>query len=919
MIKITFNIKYNTNWGQRIFIAGSCEELGAGIIHAAKKMRYHNDGEWRLTIFVPDSIKKIDYRYMVEDKNEMRIPENRSHHAMFEPGCDSYVLHDCWFSEPVNRTFYTSAFTKNLFVRHDTKNAENKTDIAKKNNCVILRLSAPQIEPEQVVAIAGNQHCLGNWNPENAPHMSADHFPQWEIRLNVDDISFPMEYKFIVLDSDTNSIRYWETGENRVVRQFPEEERRCLVMNDYPLRTPEHSWKACGTVIPVFSLRSEDSFGIGDIGDIKKLIDWTKKTGQHLLQVLPMNDTTCSHTWEDSYPYSAISIYALHPLYINIPMLGNLDDKKKMAFFNKMQKKLNERETVDYPSTERIKTFYYREYFRQEKESFLKDIDFKTFIAENKDWLIPYAAFSYLRDKNNTADFSEWREHARYERKKVEELCHPDHEAYEEFLYLFFVQYTLHTQFESIAAYARQNAVVLKGDLPIGINRKSVEAWTDPNYFNMQQQTGAPPDDFSDTGQNWSFPTYNWEVMEKDGFSWWKKRFHKLNHYFDCFRIDHILGFFRIWEIPYHYIEGLCGHFRPALPLSGEEIERYGLVFDERWTKPCIHTRFLPCIFGENKNFALHKTPESQHFISENFEKTVDNERYGYLRHIDAEHLTLNEFCSTQRKIKKLFEGSNDRKSQNIRDGLMRIANETLFIEDPYDAKCYHPRISAYTSYAYRELSNENRMAFDRIYHDFYFLRHHHFWKETALNRLTPLINSTEMLVCGEDLGMIPTSVHEVMDRLQIFTLEIERMPKALHTEFADLKTLPYRSVCTTSTHDINPLRAWWKEDREKTQRYYNNILQRTGKAPDECSPEIAEQIIRNHLQSPSMLTVIPLQDWFAVDEQIKRQDTGAERINIPSDPNNYWCYRMHITLETLLCANNFNTKIRNLITDSKR
>jgi 4-alpha-glucanotransferase len=370
-----------------------------------------------------------------------------------------------------------------------------------------------------------------------------------------------------------------------------------------------------------------------------------------------------------------------------------------------------------------------------------------------------------------------------------------------------------------------------------------------------------------------------------------------LNRFFDCFRIDHILGFFRIWEIPLEFTEGLCGHFRPAAPLSEEEIGNYGIRFKNRWTKPCIHTRFLPDVFGEN----------------------TGNDLYRYLCNIDAEHLILNEFCSTQRKITRLFEGSNDNKSQSIRDGLMYIANEILFLEDPYRAKCYHPRIAAYKSYAYRELSGENRRAFDRLYHDFYFLRHNSFWKETALKRLIPLINSTDMLVCGEDLGMIPASVHEVMNKRQIFTLEIERMPKTLNTEFTDLHTLPYHSVCTTSTHDITPIRAWWKEDRGKTQRYYNIVLQRNGKAPEECSTEIAEQMIINHLHASSMLTVIPLQDWFAVDEEIKSRNPEAERINTPANPNNYWRYRMHITLETLLHATNFNRKIRTLITESKR
>ncbi|MDR1381233.1 MAG: 4-alpha-glucanotransferase [Tannerella sp.] len=892
-MKITFNIRYDTDWGQRIFIACLHAESVTDIMNVAREMHYHSDGEWRLTIPLPDSTESIYYKYMIEDKDGVRTAEAGFRHATFEYGYDSCVLHDYWLSEPADRTFYTSTFTKNIFARHNRKDEKDATG----NPNLVIRLSAPEIEPEQTVAITGNQKRLGNWNPASAPQMSADNFPQWEIRLNSGDISFPLEYKFVVMESKTNRLRYWEEGENRFINQLPVEDPCLAVINDYPLKTPGFSWKACGTVVPVFSLRSADSFGIGDIGDLKKLVDWVKKTGQHLIQVLPMNDTTCSHTWKDSYPYSAISIYALHPLYINIPMLGGLKDKNRMDFFSNLRQKINAEETVDYPSAEKYKTAYYREYFLQEKENILKNGDFKTFISQNRDWLIPYTAFSYLRDRNNTADFSEWGEYARYERKKAENLCSPDNEAYDEISFLFFIQYTLHTQFEAIAAYARENRVVLKGDIPIGINRKSVEAWTEPEYFNMQQQTGAPPDDFSDTGQNWSFPTYNWEVMEKDGFAWWKKRFNKLNRYFDCFRVDHILGFFRIWEIPLRYTEGLCGHFRPALPLSKEEIGNYGIPFDERWVKPHIHTRFLPDVFGE----------------------TADNGLYRYFSHTDAEHLSLNDFCSTQRKIEQLFEGCGDKKLQIIRDGLMYVANETLFIEDPYDVKRYHPRISAYKSYAYRELSDENRRAFDRLYHDFYFLRHNSFWKETALNRLTPLINGTEMLVCGEDLGMIPASVHEVMNRLQIFTLEIERMPKTPNTEFTDLKTLPYHSVCTTSTHDINPIRAWWKEDREKTQRYYNNILQHNGKAPDECSPEIAEQIIQNHLQSPSMLTVIPLQDWFATDERIKRQDAEAERINTPANPDNYWRYRMHITLETLLCADNFNEKISRLIAGSKR
>ena len=897
-MNVIFNIKYDTVWGERLFIAGSCIELGADNINAAKEMHCHSDGEWQIEVSFLYPTKDIKYKYLIEDINGIRKPVTGGtvHHFTPDKNCDYYYIYDYRLSEPDDRTFHTSAFTKNLFARRGQK-TELKTSKNNGKKNITLRLVEPRVKPDQVVTVTGNQHCLGNWNPDNAPRMSAINFPDWEIELKTGDLSFPLEYKFVISDNKTKKLCYWEEGDNRILKNPFEKDNSYIFVNNYPLKTPDFSWKACGTVIPVFSLRSNDSFGIGDLGDIKKLIDWSKKTGQHVIQVLPMNDTTRAHTWKDSYPYSAISIYALHPLYINIPMLGRLNNKKRAAYYSRAQKRLNTKKTVDYQSVEEYKTEYFHEYFEQEKENILRNNSFRDFIAQNREWLIPYAAFSYLRDKNNTADFNKWGEYAHYDRKKIEKFCHPESEAYNDFSYIFFIQHTLHEQFKSVSEYARENNIILKGDIPIGVNRESVEAWTEPDYFNMRGQTGAPPDDFSETGQNWSFPTYNWDIMEKDGFEWWKKRFRKLNNYFDSFRIDHILGFFRIWEIPKEYIEGLCGHFRPALPLSEDEIGSYGMAFDIRWTTPRVNISFLPEIF----------------------EDIPGEDIYKYLNFTDAEHLTLNELCSNQKKINKLFEGNKDKILQKIRSGLMNIANEVLFLKDPYSNNCFHPRISAFKSYIYRELSDENRAAFDKLYYDFYFVRHNNFWKETALKRLTPLINSTDMLVCGEDLGMIPASVHEVMNKLQILTLELERTPKDGDSEFSDLTMLPYHSVCTTSTHDMSPIRTWWKEERNKIQRYYNYILHHDGTALDDCPAEIAEQIITNHLQASSMLTVIPLQDWFAIDDKIKRPDDGAERINVPSDPDNYWCYRMHITLEKLLLADKFNKKIRSIVTASGR
>ena len=924
-MQLVFHIKYHTLWGERLFMAGSCTELGDNDANNALEMVCHEPGEWRREVSLPDTMKEISYTYLVKNDKGVRKREESGfkHHISFGqlgdinfPTNDEapeqvdeyqnhiYFIYDEWDATPTDKIFYASAFTKNIFAR------PAKTPSKAQNN-VIFRVGAPQIKPAQVVALTGNQRCLGNWEPHKALHLSDANYPLWEIRLDANDISFPLEYKFVVLESDTNRLCYWEEGDNRVMHQLQQMDQRpinsrhsslcgSVMLNTCRFRTPDIGWKACGTVIPVFSLRSEQSFGIGDIGDLKKFIDWAKVTGQHVIQVLPMNDTTRTHTWNDSYPYSAISIYALHPLYIHIPSMGALRDGKKSAYYQKMQQQLNSKETVDYPSVEKYKTAYYRDFFEQEKEAILKDDEFQKFVAHNKEWLIPYSAFSYLRDVYHTADFTKWGDDARYHHEQAARFCQPDSASWHAFSYLFFIQYILHKQLKDVFRYARENRILLKGDLPIGINRESVEAWAEPGYFNRQVQAGAPPDIFSDKGQNWSFPTYNWDVMKKDGFDWWKKRFQNLQQYFDCIRIDHILGFFRIWEIPYDYTEGLCGYFNPALPLHKTEIEQYGMVFDEQWLTPHIHVKYLPELFGNTLPPSLRGTKQ-----------------YGeYLHYCDSEHLTLNENCSTQRKIEQLFNDRNDKNVQIIKEGLMRIANEVLFIRD---SNGYHPRIMANQSYAYRELTEQNRQAFDRLYHDFFFVRHNRFWKETAISRLQPLLESTQMLVCGEDLGMIPATVHEVMDQLQLLSLEVERMPKVMENEFTDLKRLPYHAVCMTSTHDMNPIRAWWKENKEKTQRYFNNILCHDGIAPEACSAMMAVQIITNHLGASSMLTMIPLQDWLAMDDKLKRLDAGAERINDPANAHHYWRYRMHVTIETLLQSTGFNEKINAMITESGR
>lgn len=893
MKHVSFNIKYSTKWGQKLFVSGSIEELGYWEPVLAKEMTYTENDVWQLNIELPDSVVGFEYHYILND-NDQLIFEDRacSHNVSIIEEDTTYLLYDNWQFQPANYSFYSSAFQKCLW-----KHNISPTPHINSDKKIILNIEAPKIKDDESLFLTGDQSYIGNWNIHQSMALTHIEGSLWSIELDANKLTFPMEYKFVVCNHN-KELRYWELDGNRIL-DFPDiAAKETLIVSGLIFRENQPHWHGAGTVVPVFSLRSYSSFGIGDLEDLKLLIDWSKKTSQSLIQILPMNDTIKDYSWKDSYPYSAISIYALNPIYISIRKLGPLKEDARNEFYAHKQNKLNNLIEIDFEEVLLNKIAYCKEYFAENRDYILSTEEFKSFFDKNEEWLIPYAAFSHLRDTYHTPDYTQWKEYSVYDKFSIRDLCSGDSIHYDNISFFYFLQYVLDKQFREVSEYARQNGIILKGDLPIGVNRMSVESWMEPQYFNLDSQAGAPPDDFSTNGQNWGFPTYNWDAMELDGYSWWNKRFKKLEDYFDAFRIDHILGFFRIWEIPSEYVQGLCGHFNPALPLSKDEIESFGLAFNElRFTSKYIRHDFIEELFGKLT------------------EEIIDS----YLAQSSEHHFVLKSFCDTQKKIASLFDGKNDDRSVKIKNGLFAICNEVLFLRDPRDPDKFHPRISANQSFMYRELDDEEKEAFDKLYNNFFYHRHNEFWKNIALRHLSPMVEGTKMLVCGEDLGMIPQSVPEVMKRLQILSLEIERMPKQQNKEFEDLTVLPYLSVCSTSTHDMSPLRSWWNEDHERTQRYYNNILKHSGLAPQDCSADLQSQIVWNHLSADSMLTIIPLQDWFGIDDSIKNPDAESERINIPAEANHYWRYRMHIPLEKLLAADHFNSKISDMILSSKR
>ena len=890
-MKVQFNIHFKTNWGQSLvlFLHTSPDTTQSVMMSCSDK------SVWTAEINLDSNTAGISYQYSLLNADKSSVYEYGGIRQIHFPiAKEKVIIKDNWRASYGDSPFISAAFSNCFFKRSGRADSGFKP-----NENLILSINCPQMEPNRHFAIVGNQEALGNWDVSRKVKLDETRYPIWRFALDANKIKFPLEYKYLIVDSATDEVLAWGGGPNRLVEKG--DKQALNIVNDEHFIRTIPSWKGVGVAIPVFSLRTQDGFGIGEFYDLKKMVDWAKRTGQHIIQTLPINDTILYHTNYDSYPYNAVSVYALHPIYLHLESVGKLKTKKQKDYFEAKKHDLNGKTFSDYQNVMTAKWEYFKAVYPHESTAVFDSSEYKNFFEANKEWLVPYAAFSYLRDLHGTPEFGKWPSFSNYNKAEIEELTSVEKPHYNEVAIFYFLQYHLHKQLVEVHDYARANGIAIKGDIPIGVSPRSVDAWVEPNLFNTNVQAGAPPDDFSATGQNWGFPTYNWEGMEKDGYLWWRKRFQKLAEYFDAYRIDHILGFFRIWEIPVDAVWGLTGSFHPALPFTRNDLESKGLWWDEnRFLKPYLKEHVLYATFG----------------------KYTDDVIREYLLQDGWQNYKFKPEFNTQKKIEAHFAslGYNfGNKEVLIRDGLYMLHCEVLFVRDSRDSRKFHPRISMQSSATFRDLPDETRRLLDRIYVDYFYHRHTEFWKQQALKKLPALISSTNMLVCGEDLGMVPDSVPDVMNELEIVSLEIQRMPKKPNTEFALPTDAPYRSVCTTGTHDMNPLRAWWEEDHVISQRFYNQVLGMQGPAPLECQTWIAERIIQQHLDSKAMLIILPWQDYIAIDAGLRHEHPFAERINVPSNPRNFWCYRMHITLEQLLEEDRFNDKVKEMISTSGR
>ncbi len=886
-MKITLYLRYNSQWGEEVFIEGDTEALrssdGAGL-----PLEYTEQG-WKITFYTNDKTFRYHF-YICKFGNKVRTEESLSH--TFSPLSKEYntiLIYDTFNAYPTIGRMEMSATFQKAIRNHSEKPIKRGSEKIP----FIFKTVSTKVNHNHELAIVGDASVVGKWEEDAAVPLNPLQYPHFAKVLDGNKIDFPLKYKYVIRDPKNKVIQSWEAGDNHYLMPDFSISTDIVIVNDPEPDFALPAFKAAGTVVPIFSLRTKDSFGVGEFNDLKKLADWCEKTGQRIIQTLPINDTSNFGTWRDSYPYNAISVYALHPMYLNIDKIGKVKDQKK---YKAQKKELNEEIFVNYEAVNKYKWIYYHELYDLYAKETFKTEDFKKFMKEQEDWLKPYAVFCFLHHKFSTTDFSHWGRDADYDAKRVESYCDPSNMEYDHVAIHFFVQYHLHKQLKEAVDYAHTKGVALKGDIPIGVSPCSVDVWKQPDLFDRNGCAGAPPDYFTRTGQVWGFPIYNWDKMEEDGYQWWKRRLSVMSEYFDAYRIDHILGFFRIFRTPTDSHYGLLGQFTPTMPLSIEEIENFGLKFDKKkFTEPLINDTVVDNIFGKKANEVRNK-----YLISDG------NGFY----HLKPEY-------STQAKIDEHI--SSDPTNVELKKGLYLLCCQVLFVEDYKEKDKYHPRISLTTSFVFPTLPQEMRDKLSYIYEYFHFSRHNDFWHDGAKRKLSAMINSTNMMVCAEDLGMVPPCVAPVMRELQILCLEIQRMPKQAYVEFDNLSRIPRFSVCTTSTHDMSTMRQWWETERDSVQRYFSNELHQFGGAPFFCEPWIVRQIIENHLKSPAAWVILPIQDWMATDGKVRWSETFKERINDPGDPNNYWRYRIHINLEELIANDEFNERIRNMIIANAR
>ena len=923
-LNIIFKVRYETKPNQNLFVVGDGFELGNWDPLRAIPMEEGDDCTWIAKIQYPTKASKItlEYKYIVAT-NEVRDgwePED-NHKLVIDDASKPATIEvmDVYkWSDPVLDSFTRSAFSDVIFKRDAPNPAVHVDTTAADKDLITLyfQVTCPHVRTDQRVAVTGSIPELGNWDPLKGCILSDGEFPVWTGKITVKPTEFPLEYKFVIIKPDDTII--WEPYDNRK-SQGPTQGvtgKSIYCINEWFTCPNQDLFKGLGVYVPIFSLRTKNSQGIGSYTDIKQLVDVCNKLGASLIQILPINDTTDRGEWPDSYPYKQVSCFALHPVFIDLLAIADDLPDNLVEEILERKKVLETRETIDYPAVYKFKMDILHRIFNLVKNVFITKGEMDKFVQKNGHWLKPYALFCYLRDEYGTMNYASWPKYSKITPAEIDQLCHKFNE---QLAFIYWLQYIADKQYAESFQYASKHHVAIKGDLPIGVNINSVECWSQPNLFRMNMSAGAPPDDFSSDGQNWGFPTYNWEEMEKDGFAWWRARLERMSQLYHALRVDHILGFFRIWEIPRTTcVRGILGHFNPSYPLGRQELIDMGLWDIDRYVQPYVRWHLLSAKFG-------NKTGEiaAKYFNPRGWDTQDDWFEF------KEEYSTEKRIFEAVSKDKTL----NDNEKAHISTCLMQLVSNVLLVPDPEHWDCYHVRTEVtkehveqhpwgtqiFVSSSWDELPWEQKEKFKELYNTFTYKRHVPLWVEKAKPKLNILKKETNMLICAEDLGQITPEIIQTIQEFGLLSLRVQRMSKDPKDDFDNYQQFPYLSVACPSTHDCTSLRGWWEENSSISNKFWYHILMKKDACPPYLDRYVQEDILRQNLWTKSMWSIFLLQDLTGIVEDLRRQTPEQERINDPSNADNHWEYRFPYTLEELCDNDEFTSRVKDLAVSSHR
>lgn len=638
------------------------------------------------------------------------------------------------------------------------------------------------------------------------------------------------------------------------------------------MRFPRFSYPPTGTAVPVSAVHSETSLGIGEFLDLIPFGGWCKKCSLDVIQILPVNDTGFQES-----PYSALSAFALNPVYLRLSEVPGAEDYSgEIKGFSRDRQGA---ERVDYRGVREFKLSILRKIYTAKSEYLITDPNFLNWLEDNQ-WVRTYAVFSSLRKENEGRHWKEW--------DRLSDPRSSDIEAYwseelTETRFYAWVQFLLERQLKQVSETLASIGVALKGDIPILMQEDSADVWAHRGYFDLSLRAGAPPDMYSYEGQNWGFPVYDWNALKRDDFSWWKSRLFHARRFYNAFRIDHVLGFFRIWAIPAYEEAGGMGYFLPAARISREELEELG--------------------FDKERITWLSRAHVYTDEITNRLEDKAD-EPLPHLKRIGEEELFMFD---------PDIRGSADIASLDVSDSTKEAMkdwkkNRTL-IEIEEDV--YSPAWHFTHSRAYHTLSDGERNKLHDLI-DKKEKESEKIWERHADELLSMIRETTDMLVCAEDLGVVPQAVPKVLGKLGILSLKILFWTKDYGKPgepFLPVSLYPFLSVATLSVHDSQVFGLWWREESSEEER--KDLCRALGVAPlhsRDYTGDTARHILEGLLSAYSYLCILQIQELLVLDGK-KHRPFEEQRINIPGTVRQEnWSYRMPLSIEEcmrddLLCS----------------